>query len=112
MSGLATKFLILGVVTLVLTLPLVFRAVPMNHWYGFRTKAAFASEENWYAINARGGKMLALGSLAIILVGAAGFFVPEKWTLLYLGGALIILAIAIVVPIVSFMAWQKQFGPD
>ncbi len=111
MTSLASKLLILGIVTLLLTLPLVFRAVPMNRYYGFRTRAAFQSEENWYEINARGGKMLALGSLAIVIVGAVGFFVPEKYTLFYIGGALLVVAAAIVIPLVSFIAWQRRFGP-
>ncbi|HYG24882.1 MAG TPA: SdpI family protein [Verrucomicrobiae bacterium] len=111
MTSLASKFLILGIVTLLLVLPLVFRKVPMNRYYGFRTKAAFQSEQNWYEINARGGRMMAWGSLAILLVGAIGFFIPEKYTLLYIGGALIVIAIAIVVPLVSFIGWQRRFGP-
>ncbi len=109
MTSLATKFLILGGVTLILTLPLVFRAIPMNRFYGFRTKAAFQSEQNWYEINARGGRMLACGSLAILLAGVVGLFVPEKHTLIYIAGALIVLAAAIVIPLVRFMAWQKRF---
>jgi uncharacterized membrane protein len=111
MTSLATKFLILGGVTLVLILPLVFRAVPMNRYYGFRTRAAYQSEANWYEINAHGGKLLGLGSLAIIAIGVVGFFVPEKYTLIYIAGAVIILAAAIVIPLVSFIAWQKRFGP-
>jgi uncharacterized membrane protein len=111
MSSLATKFLIIGIVTFVLVLPLVFRAVPMNRFYGFRTKAAFKSEQNWYEINARGGRLLALGSLAMIVAGVVGFFVPEKYTLIYLGGSLLLLAAAIVIPLISFIAWQRRFEP-
>lgn len=111
MNGLPTKLVILGAVTLLLTLPLMLRMVPMNKFYGFRTKAAFQSQENWYEINARGGRMLALGSAAILLVGVVGFFVPEKYTLIYIGGGLIVVFAAIVIPLVSFIAWQKRFGP-
>jgi hypothetical protein len=111
MTSLATKLVILGAVTLLLTLPLVFRKIPMNRYYGFRTKAAFQSEANWYEINAQGGKVLALGSVVILVVGIVGFFVPEKYTLIYIGGGLIIVMAAIVIPLVSFIGWQRRFGP-
>lgn len=111
MRSAAIKFLIIGVVTLALTLPLVLRVVPMNRLYGFRTRAAFASSENWYEINARGGLLLALGSLAIIASGVAGFFLPEKHTLAYIFCSLVVLVSAVMVPIMVFTAWHKKFGP-
>jgi len=111
MTSLATKLVILGAVTLLLTLPLMFRMVPMNRFYGFRTAAAFKSEANWYEINARGGQVLALGSVVILAVGIVGFFVPEKYTLIYIGGGLLVVLAAIIIPLVSFIGWQRRFGP-
>ncbi len=48
----------------------------MNHWYGFRIRKAFASKENWYAINHYGAKQLILGSIVLILTGIIFLFVP------------------------------------
>src|SRR5262245_48019285 len=111
MISLATKLLILGGITFLLSLPLALRMVPMNRAYGFRVRAAFQSKENWYEVNATGGKYLTIGSLVIMAVGAVGFFVPEKYSLIYIAGALILLAAAIVLPLVGFMAWQRRrFG--
>ena len=62
-------------------------------------------------INARGGRMLALGSAVILVVGIVGFFVPEKYTLFYIGGGLIVVLAAIIIPLVSFIGWQRRFGP-
>lgn len=42
-----------------LSLPLIFRKVPMNHFNGIRLRASFESEERWYDINAYGGRQLA-----------------------------------------------------
>lgn len=111
MKSAATKFLIIGLVTLGLTLPLVFRAVPMNRLYGFRTRAAFQSNENWYEINARGGLLLALGSLVIIGTGVAGFFLPDRYTLAYVFCALVVLVSSVMVPILIFSSWHRKFGP-
>jgi len=111
MTSIATKFLIIGGVLLLLSLPLMFRMVPMNRVYGFRIKAAYESEKNWYDINARGGKLLSIGALVILLIGAAGYFVPEKYTLIYIGVAAIVTFAAIVISLLCVAAWQKQAGP-
>ncbi len=47
-----------GLLTSALAVPLALRKVPMNRGYGVRLPQAFASEENWYAINAYGGRLL------------------------------------------------------
>jgi uncharacterized membrane protein len=50
----------------------VFNKIPPNHLYGFRLKKAFESEQNWYAINQYGAKVLIVWSVVMI---AAGEFV-------------------------------------
>ncbi|HQU34683.1 MAG TPA: SdpI family protein [Thermoanaerobaculaceae bacterium] len=48
----------IGVLLSVISVPLILRKVPMNHLYGVRIPKAFVSAENWYEINAYGGKLL------------------------------------------------------
>ena len=48
-------------------LPLIFRLVPPNRWYGFRLPGAMISPETWYDINAMGGQML-IGSMVLCAV--------------------------------------------
>lgn len=48
----------MGLVATLLSIPLILRLVPMNRIYGVRTPKAFASERNWYEINAFGGRVL------------------------------------------------------
>jgi hypothetical protein len=59
-----------------LNIPLIMRRVGRNRLYGVRIKKSFASEENWYAINAYGGKQGVLWSLPILVAGIACFFIP------------------------------------
>ena len=84
-----------------LSIPLILRKVPMNHFYGVRFRASFQSERNWYEINEFGGKVLFLASLPILLCGLYGFIFPPSnedvylWTdfavtILSVGGALIL----------------------
>jgi uncharacterized membrane protein len=58
-----------GLLTALVSIPLILRMVPMNHLYGIRVPKAFVSRDNWYAINAYGGKLL-LGFGVLLLVVA------------------------------------------
>ncbi len=66
----------IGVALVVISIPLVARMVPRNRVYGVRTRKAFASDRNWYEINAYGGKRLIVWSSALALIGIAAFFIP------------------------------------
>ncbi|MCP1339590.1 SdpI family protein [Idiomarina sp. M1R2S28] len=59
-----------------LAIPLVLGKVKMNAVYGIRTRSAFKSEENWYKINAYGGKQFILWSVPLVLLGIVTFFIP------------------------------------
>ena len=65
-----------GIMFIAISIPLVKRKVSMNKVYGVRIKKAFESEDDWYKINAYGGKQLILWSLPIILLGIATCFIP------------------------------------
>ena len=57
----------LGIAMSAISLPLVYRTVPRNHFYGIRVRKAFASEENWYDLNEYGGKLFLLFGLCLIV---------------------------------------------
>ena len=68
----------IGAMSVVVSVPLILRWVPMNRWYGIRTRKAFASEENWYAINAYGGKLFFMfGALLLALAWFGGDFAQD-----------------------------------
>ncbi|MBI1396381.1 MAG: hypothetical protein GC151_10415 [Betaproteobacteria bacterium] len=58
-----------GALTMLLCVPLIARKVPMNRFYGIRTRRSFASRRNWYEINAFGGKVLFAFGLFLALFG-------------------------------------------
>jgi hypothetical protein len=62
----------MGVLTIVLSVPLIFGKIPMNRVYGIRVRKAFASLSNWYAINAYGGKVFLGFGLFLALFGYVG----------------------------------------
>ena len=68
--------LAVATVAIAFAVPLVRRKVKMNQWYGVRIKEAFESNDNWYAINAYGGKRLILWGWVLAALGVLSFFMP------------------------------------
>lgn len=63
------KLLIAPIVLAILALPLVFRWVPPNHLYGFRTTRTLADQDLWYRVNFFCGcAILVASGLSIILL--------------------------------------------
>jgi SdpI/YfhL protein family len=62
----------IGLLIALISVPLVLRKVPMNHAYGVRVPKAFVSDENWYEINAYGGKLLLGFGVFLVVVGWLG----------------------------------------
>jgi uncharacterized membrane protein len=62
----------IGLLMVLLSIPLVLRRVPMNRAYGVRVPKAFVSDENWYALNAYGGKLFLAFGLALLAFAALG----------------------------------------
>ncbi|MCB1232515.1 MAG: SdpI family protein [Verrucomicrobiae bacterium] len=60
-----------------LSLPLIWRKVPMNRLYGVRFPQSFRSDEAWYAINAYGGKVLLVASILIVGAAVYGLLFPS-----------------------------------
>ena len=58
-----------GLIVIGISIPLILRRIPMNRFYGVRLPKSFASDANWYAINAYGGRVLAVAGAIISLVG-------------------------------------------
>jgi uncharacterized membrane protein len=58
-------------------IPLVFRKVPRNSLYGFRTKTTLRDDDTWYAANAFFGKGLILaGAITAVSMGVL-YYTPN-----------------------------------
>jgi hypothetical protein len=62
----------IGLATVLVSMPLVLRLIPMNRWYGVRLPEAFTSGHHWYEINAYGGRLLLVFGLFLIAVAYLG----------------------------------------
>lgn len=101
-----------GLLVFLVSLPLIYRKVPMNGLYGIRIDEAFESEEKWYEINAYGGRQLAKWSLLIIATGIAGFWVPPRHVVTYSTVFAVVSLIAVLVPLVQILKWSDRSRSD
>ena len=63
----------IGALLVIVSLPLCFKLVPRNCFYGVRIRKAFVSDANWYAINSFGGTVLVACGLFLM------FFAYMTW---------------------------------
>jgi hypothetical protein len=58
----------LGPVLILVSIPLLFRWVPRNRFYGFRVAATLRNDEVWYDVNARSARhCVLLGAILVVL---------------------------------------------
>jgi len=112
MTTVAVTILLSGVLIFLLSLPLVYRKVPMNHFYGVRIRASFESDRRWYDINAYGGRLMAIGSLPIMAAGVVGLLLPAHWLQPYAWTAMAVTVVSLLVPLVLVLRWSRLNGPS
>ena len=105
--NLAVAILASGVVIFCVCLPLIYRKVPMNRWYGIRIREAFKSNDRWYDVNAYGGKVMAVWSLLPVLVGAVGLFLPADMFFVYVPVAVGAVLISLIAPLIQILRWVR-----
>ena len=101
-----------GLLILLLAIPLILRRVPPNGLYGIRTRAAFASEADWYRINRIGGCYLTVSGFLILLTGIAGFFLPASSFEKYSISSAIITLLVVIIPCVRLCFLKPEVGED
>ncbi len=100
-----------GLLFMLLCIPLMRRTIPMNHVYGFRIPKAFRSDEDWYAINAYGGRALFWWSFALIASGVAKLVFPVDEILGEVIGWIVLVGPIIIftsIPIVQTLIYVRK----
>ena len=59
---------ILSLLIILIALPLIFRLVPPNYWYGFRIKATVRNENIWYPVNEFFGWGMVISSIISMVI--------------------------------------------
>ncbi|MDC0088066.1 SdpI family protein [Akkermansiaceae bacterium] len=92
--------LIIGV-----SIPLIFRKIPMNRFYGVRFAKSFKSEKAWYEINEYGGKALIVCMIPNFLYGIYGLIQkPLSYTLI---STIVIVISVILAALMIFIKARK-----
>ena len=79
-----------GCITSLLSLPLIYRKIPPNRWYGFRVPKTLSNTHIWYEANAEAGKRLAAAGL-FIAIGVTIFYFLKRWEVVYFAVACLLI---------------------
>ncbi len=94
---------LLPIVNILVSLPLVLKMVPLNRWYGFRTRKTMSNEDTWYEANYKGGMGLIVASV-IALVGRTVFMETlERGT-----GAILSMFFLMACMVAALVVWGVQ----
>ena len=107
----AIAMLVTGAVMLLSCLPLVYRKVAMNRFYGIRVREAFKSSERWFDINAYGGRQFAMWSWPLMLIGLIGLALPAHFVFIYVPVAVAAILVSGLTPLIQTIRWIKATGP-
>ncbi|HTY15838.1 MAG TPA: SdpI family protein [Methanoregulaceae archaeon] len=88
--------------------PLTKRTIGMNRWYGIRFPQAFYSDENWYEINAYGGRVFMKWAGFVAISGIVFIFIPLDNLLLLFSLYMSVFA-TIIIPVAVTYAYAKKF---
>jgi len=93
-----------GLLVVGISIPLILRRIPMNRFYGVRIPKSFVSDDNWYAINAYGGRFLAVAGVIISVVGLIIRFRPltGETAIVVAGVAPAIILVLAIIPVLMF----------
>lgn len=62
------SLLLVPAILVLVSLPLVFRLVPLNRWYGYRTPRSLGSPGEWYRLNRIAGTAVIAAALASLVI--------------------------------------------
>ena len=101
----------IAVLIALVSIPLIFRRVPMNPFYGIRFPESYKSDKSWYSINEFGGKALFVASLPILISGLWGYFAsPRNYLITGTTVMVISIAVACIVCYIKARMIDKQNG--
>ncbi len=76
MLTLLTVYFLGGLLLTILALPLIFRKIKPNPFYGFRVAKTFSDPVVWYAANHYAGRQLFFSGLLIMIFSLGLYLIP------------------------------------
>jgi len=93
MSTLTIVFTVGGLLTVLISIPLLLGRIPPNRWVGFGGKRTLEDQEIWYRVNAYAGKWLLGTGLWVIFAAFALRGIRHLSVIVYALGVLLVLGL-------------------
>jgi uncharacterized membrane protein len=94
-----------------LALPLMWRKIPPNHWYGFRVRRTLENETVWYAVNELSAKRLLWVGIASVAAAVTLFFLTTSVDVYATAVATVVL-VGMGVCLIQSFRYLRTFGSD
>lgn len=104
---LGITYIFVGLLLIVLSIPLISSKVGRNALYGVRIGKSFESDENWYAINKYGGKVLIVVGVITAVLGASYIFIGDVYDTLDVILSFLPIIIILIGCIVAYLHARK-----
>ncbi len=112
METIRLLYLAIGLLSVVVSLPLIRGMVKPNWLYGFRVPQTLNDPAVWYAVNAHFGRRLLLTGLATALAAALLYYVPDLDVDSYAWALLAIYGVFFGIGVVQSWRYMKSFSGD
>jgi len=74
------SFIIIGLILIILSLPLLYKKIRPNYFYGFRMKKTLENKEIWYKANQFMSKDMLIAGFIILITSFIFFFIETSIT--------------------------------
>lgn len=101
-------FVLLGILSILVALPLLEEKVKPNIFYGFRVRATLENPKVWYAANKYFAQRLLLAGGIEIIAAFALYFIPYLSVEAYVGGVLVVFAVAFTIGMIQSFNYLKS----
>jgi uncharacterized membrane protein len=101
-------YLVSGSFLIAFSLPLLFKKIPPNSFYGFRTPQTMRDPRVWYVVNCYSAKWLIGASVSILIAAVLFYFIPGISVDAYALGCLAVFAVVFIVGLVQSIRFLKK----
>jgi len=105
-------FVGLGILSIIISLPLIDEKVKPNPLYGFRVRATLENPKVWYAANKYFAQRLLLAGVVEIVAAIALFIMPNISVDMYVLGVLGVFAIAFTIAMIQSFNCLKSIRQE
>jgi hypothetical protein len=105
-------FVGLGILSIIISLPLIDEKVKPNLFYGFRVRATLENPKVWYAANKYFARRLLLTGVVQIIAAIGLYAIPNISVDAYVMGVLGIFAIAFTIGMIQSFQYLKSIRSE